>query len=179
MRQGMENALAHVLRTYRLLLELCGIVAGLLIGALAIMVALDVLVRNTGAGSLPWVLEVGEYILYISTFLAAPWVLGQNAHVRVDVFVNLLRPAAVRVVEGAVNGVGLAISLVMLFFGFTAALDAYRIGSLIFKELIVPEWWLLSVIPFSAALLATEFCLRFARARAPAPEREAITRDGL
>ncbi|MFQ5973672.1 MAG: TRAP transporter small permease [Alphaproteobacteria bacterium] len=170
--------MAYISRTYRLLLELCGIVAGLLIGGLAIMVAVDVLIRDTGAGSLPWVLEVAEYILYISTFLAAPWVLAQNAHVRVDVFVNLLGPEGSRVADAAVNVVGLAISLVMLYFGFTAAFDAYRIGSLIFKELIVPEWWLLSVIPFSAALLSAEFCLRVARARAPAP-REAFTRDGL
>ena len=56
----------------------------------------------------------------------------------------------------------------LLYFGAVAAIDAHRIGALIFKELIVPEWWLLAVMPFSAALLTVEFSLRLGRRDTPA-----------
>ncbi len=156
-------AVALALGLYRQLLDLCGLIAGVMIGALALMVSADVVIRNLGAGGLPWALEVAEYILYVSTFLGAPWVLARNAHVRVDVFVSQVPASAAHWADVAVDLVGLLVSLVLLYFGATAAIDAHRIGALIFKELIVPEWWLLTVIPFSAALLTVEFCLRLSR----------------
>lgn len=156
-----------LLGVYRRLLDLCGLAAGLLIGALALMVSADVVLRNVGAGGLPWAVEVAEYILYISTFLGAPWVLAKNAHVRVDIFISHAPAAAARLADILVNLVGVLVSLVLLYFGVVAAVDAYVIGALIFKELIVAEWWLLAVMPFSAALLTIGFCLRLCPAKAP------------
>ena len=49
--------------------------------------------------------------------------------------------------DTAVDIVGLTISLVLFWYGWVALADAFRLGSLIFKELVVPEWWLLTVIP--------------------------------
>ncbi len=156
-----------LLGVYRRLLDLCGLAAGLMIGALALMVSADVVLRNVGAGGLPWAVEVAEYILYIATFLGAPWVLAKNGHVRVDVFISHVPVAAARWVDILVNLVGVLVSLVLLYFGAVAAVDAYLIGALIFKELIVAEWWLLAVMPFSAVLLTIEFCQRLRPARAP------------
>ena len=170
--------MAFAARCYDALLEVCGVVAGALIGALAVMVTADVVVRNTGLGSLPWVIEIAEYVLYVSTFLAAPWALRQGAHVRVDVFVGFLRGPAARLVDVAVNLIGLTIVLVLVVFGIAATADAARIGSLIIKELIVPEWWLLAVLPGSASLLAAEFVRRIARPAAKPVDDDAVA-DGL
>ena len=72
--------------------------AGVSLGLIALTVTLDVGLRNLGWGNLPWLIEVAEYTLFVSTFLAAPWVLSLGAHVRVDVLVSALpRDAAVAV----------------------------------------------------------------------------------
>ena len=162
---------------YQRLLGLCGFVAGALIAALALLVSADVVLRNVTAGGLPWVLEIAEYILYISTFLGAPWVLSRNGHVRVDVFVSHLPVRLCRWADAAIDLIGLFVSLVLLYFGALATLDAQRIGSLIFKELVVPEWWLLIVIPCSAALLTVEFARRLSRRCAP--EQPAEIKEGF
>lgn len=173
--------MAAVRDGYARLLNACGTLAGLIFAALVVLISADVLIRNIGIGNFPWVIEVVEYALFVATFLATPWVLHEGAHVRIDLLVTSVPPRIARALELAMDATGLAISLTFLYYGFAAALDAYRIGSLIFKELIVAEWWLLAVIPASMALLAIEFLARLFRAGAP-PDRAAegnLPRQGV
>lgn len=151
------------MRLYRGFLDACGLAAGGAVAALAILVTVDVAARNLGWFNLPWLLEIAEYALYGVTFLAAPWVLHQGAHVHVDVLVKALPARSARLLDGLMNGVGLAVSLMLVYYGALATWDAYRLGSLIFKVLIVPEWTLLWIMPLSGALLAIEFVLRLRR----------------
>jgi hypothetical protein len=58
------------------------------------------------------------------------------------------------------NSLGLIVSLAIVYYGSLATLDAYSLGSLIFKELIIPEWCLLWIMPFSGLLLTLEFGIR-------------------
>jgi len=151
-----------VWRVYGFVLGLCGLTAAVIFAAMAVMVTADVLLRNLRIYNMPWLIEVAEYGLYTATFIAAPWILRMGGHVRVDVLVSALPRAWARWIDVGVDALGLVISLVLFWFGTTAAADAHAIGSIIIKELVLPEWWLLSVIPFSTALLAIEFGRRLA-----------------
>lgn len=155
---------AGLVRVYRRLLEGCGLVAGVSIGVLAGLISLDILARNLDLFNFPWLLEVSEYTLYVATFAAAPWVLSLGAHVRVDVLVEALPGALGRWVEVGADCAGAVVSLVLGYYGWLATADAFRLGSRVAKELVVSEWWLLLVIPLSAALLALEFGCRIGRA---------------
>ena len=72
-----------------LVLALAALVA-ISIAAIAILIPLDLLIRNLGWGNMPWLYEGVEYALYVGVFLAAPWVLHQGAHVRVDLLPTML-----------------------------------------------------------------------------------------
>ncbi len=164
-------------RGYERFLELCGTGAGAAIAALALLVSADVVMRNLGLGNFPWLLDLAEYVLYASTFLAAPWVLHRGAHVRVDLLLNALPRRAAVVMETAIDAVGLAVSLVFVYYGAAVTLDSHRLDALVVKELVVPEWRLLVLIPLCASLLAIEFARRLVRARhgerPPAPSATA------
>ena len=80
-------------RGYGAALDACGLLAGITILAIAVMVCIDVAIRNIGLGNFPWLIEVAEYAIYGATFLAAPWVLHLGAHVRVDIALRWLRGA--------------------------------------------------------------------------------------
>jgi len=149
-----------ITRLYHALITFLGLLAGLAFGLLALAVGVDVIARNLGWFNLPWVLEVAEYTLYGATFLAAPWVLAENAHVRVDVLVTHLPTGLARWLETVINLIGLLVSTVLIYFGTLATWDSYRLGSLIFKELIFPEWWLLWIMPLAGVLLGIEFIRR-------------------
>jgi TRAP-type C4-dicarboxylate transport system permease small subunit len=152
-----------VLAVFERVLEFFCTLFGLVLGVLIFLMCVDIAIRNLRVGSLPFLLELTEYLLYAGTFLAAPWVLRQGAHVRVDAVVTALpRRAAVRL-EQAIDLIGLGIALVMLWYGALAVIDAWRSDLVARKTWNFDEWLLLLPIPVGSLLLALEFVLRIAR----------------
>ena len=170
---------ARASRAFDLLLAALGALAGLAIALIAVLVSLEVGMRNVGLGTLPWLIELVEYALYAGTFLAAPWVLSLGAHVRVDILLTSLPRRAAVALEVLVDVAGAAIALALMRYGLEATLEARRIGALVIKTLVVPEWWLLAVIPFASLLIAVEFLRRALRPMASAARRGAAPAEGL
>jgi TRAP-type C4-dicarboxylate transport system permease small subunit len=137
-----------------------------LLGAVALLVTGDVLARNLGLGTLPWIIEVSEYSLPLATFLVAPWLLHLGQHVRLDVGLAMLPPAVGRRLERTADALGLTISLVFVVYGVKAVMSSAQQGSLVIKAVVFPEWWLYGPVPVCFALLAIEFVRRML-ARAP------------
>lgn len=165
-------------RAYGRLLETCGLLAGGAFGLLALLITIDIVIRNLGIGHLGWLLETSEYVLYLATFIAAPWVLHLGAHVRVDLLLTAV-PARLGVgLELIADAIGALVAAVLFFYGLDAALKARAGGWMIIKELVLPEWPLLAVIPSSMALLALEFLLRIRRTLTGAAPA-AAPREGL
>jgi TRAP-type C4-dicarboxylate transport system permease small subunit len=161
-------------RVYILCVNACGAGAALLIAAIAFGVSLDVLTRGLGIANLVWMIEAAEYAILGATFLAAPWVLHRGEHVRVDLVVSNLSVAATRRLDVVVNCIGLAICLVLAYYGVRVAYEAFALDTKIFRTMIVKEWWLLSTLPLAATLMAIEFLRRlrkdFADRRSRVPE---------
>jgi TRAP-type C4-dicarboxylate transport system permease small subunit len=67
--------------------------------------------------------------------------------------------------EQLVDTVGCAISLVLVYYGALAVLDAWNTNLVARKTWNFDEWLLLLPIPISGVLLAVEFVLRIARVR--------------
>jgi len=150
-------------RAWSQLMNGCGALAALALGAMALLVTADVLIRNLTSGALPWVLELSEYTLPFATFLAAPWILHRNQHVRLDVLLTALPAGTARWLERGVDAVGLVISLLLLWYGFTALADSFRQDSLVIKAMTFREWWLFVPLVLCFALLSVEFVRRLAR----------------
>ncbi len=154
------------MRLYRLVLQASAWAAALLLGAVALLVTLDVVARNVGLGTLAWVLEVSEYSLPVATLLVAPWLMHRNEHVRLDALLTALPRGAARALERCADLAGLAICAVFVGFGTKLVLDSARLGSTVVKTLAIPEWWQYALVPVCFSLLAVEFLRRLA---APTP----------
>jgi TRAP-type C4-dicarboxylate transport system permease small subunit len=165
-----------LLRAFGRLLDGLGILVGLVFGAIALLICLDIGFRNvpellgslgiaTGMkpSALPWVIELTEYLMYGAAFIGAPWALRKGAHVRVDVFISGLKPRTARILDHVIDLIGLAISLVLLVYGILAVLDAWNSNLVERKTWNFDDWILLLPIPISGLLLAIEFVLRFFR----------------
>lgn len=140
-------------------LDAIGTLFGLAIGAIAIGMTVDITVRAMGGGGLAWLIELTEYILYAGSFLAAPWLLRHDGHVRVDVLGHAFPGAAARI-HRTMDAVGAAISGCLAWYGMVAVIDAWRTGAMQFKTWTVPEWLLLSPVPIACLLLLLEFAVR-------------------
>ncbi|HEJ83033.1 MAG TPA: TRAP transporter small permease [Desulfobacteraceae bacterium] len=156
-------------------------VACVMILFMAATVSMDVFSRNLGFGSLPWVVEVSEYLLFLTTFLAAPWVLSVGGHVRVDLVIDNLPRKAEPVVQAVADTIGLAVCLFLLYYGTRTALEALRLKTMIFKQLTIPEWWLFCFIPINGLLLTVGFLFRvlgLGRGKTETGEPAVTAKDG-
>ena len=139
------------------LLEGLAALAALLLGASAAAITLDVVLRNVGLGTLPWILEVSEYVLPLATFLVAPWLLRRNEHVRLDILLSVW-PRLGHVT----NVIGLAVCAVLVLYGVRTILNSAQQGAMVLKSVVFPEWWLYVPVPLCFCLLAIEFVRRLA-----------------
>jgi TRAP-type transport system small permease protein len=139
------------------LLEGLAALAALLLGASAAAITLDVVLRNVGLGTLPWILEVSEYVLPLATFLVAPWLLRRNEHVRLDILLSVW-PRLGHVT----NVIGLAVCAVLVLYGVRTILNSAQQGAMVLKSVVFPEWWLYLPVPLCFGLLAIEFVRRLA-----------------
>ncbi|MCB5364127.1 TRAP transporter small permease [Pusillimonas sp. CC-YST705] len=147
-------------RAYYCLVTACGVVAAVLFGLMALLVCLDVVMRNLSNHSIPWSVEMTEYMLMVAAFLAAPWLAYTNDHIRVDVLVRGLPPCGRKAADVIGNLICLVISLILAYESIKSLISNAEQGSMVFKVLIFPEWWLAIPITISFILLSVEFIRR-------------------
>jgi len=131
---------------------LCGL-AVLLIAAMVVSISAEVILRMLGFASIIGLIELTEYALFAATFFVAPYLLRTNEHIRVDLVIARLDPATARTVERGVLIVVMAISAITTVVATMLLVRSYGEGTLVFKDLIFPQWWLDWIIPLSFLVL--------------------------
>ena len=174
MRGGLYTA-------YERLLTGCGLFAGATLTVLAVLITLDVFLRNLGLFSSGALLEITEYALFVTTFVAAPWVLWLGSHVRVDLVLTQVPAPVARIMEIVADAAGMVCSGLLGWHGLSVTLVSFQRGDLIVKQLVVPEWILMTFIPLSCLLLVVEFLRRIVVVWCTPPQAYAVsrTREGL
>ena len=79
--------------------------------------------------------------------MAAPWLLRQGQHIRVDILLRALPGRTAWLLEWAGDILGLACSLYFVWYGWAVLAASYRAGAITIKTLITPEWWMLAPLP--------------------------------
>jgi TRAP-type transport system small permease protein len=147
--------------------------AGVLLLVMTLMIGADVFLRNIGAGGVPPSNELAEDSLYLITLLAAPGLLRQGQHIRVDIVLRALPLYIGWLLEWVGDVIGFVCCVMFMWYGTSVTSASVADGALSIKTLVLPEWWLLAPMPVAFALLAVEFVFRMHRlARAERRPRE-------
>lgn len=120
-------------------------------------ISLEVVSRLLGFGTLRGSVEFTEYAIFSMAFLAAPWVLHQNAHVKVLVLVEQLPGRSRLIAERGAHLVSAALCLILLYYATLNLNTSIQRAELVFGELVFPEWYLHWQAPFAFAFLAIGF----------------------
>jgi TRAP-type transport system small permease protein len=137
--------------------------AGALLLIMTLLIGADVFLRNIGAGGIPPSNELSEESLYLITLLAAPGLLRQGQHIRIDIVLQALPRRLGWIMEWIGDVVGLVCCVLFVWYGTSVAAASFFDGSISIKTLVLPEWWLLAPMPVAFALLAIEFVFRMHR----------------
>lgn len=159
-----SKSLRKIARAYDAVLHVCGLFPGLAALFIVMGIAVDVVLRNLGIGSVEWMIEVIEYLLFTLTFVGAAAVLHLNRHVVVDVVVASLSNKKRRRVSIFVNSLMVIICIIFFYYSLSVALSSKSDNTLITKTFTIKEWWLLALLPIAALLLGIESMRRLWKA---------------
>jgi TRAP-type C4-dicarboxylate transport system permease small subunit len=154
-------------RRFGRVIDALATLAALLLFAMMIVICGDVLLRNLAVPGLPagiaWSNEISELLLYLLTMLAAPWLLREGRHIRVDIVLRILPPRVAYACEWIADALGFGCCLWMVWYGSAVTRRSFENQSLSIKTLVMPEWWFMAPLPACFALLAIEFVFRMRR----------------
>ena len=155
--------MARLSQWYGRLLDALMLLACVLLFVMTLLIGADVLLRNIGLGGVAPSNEISEDIIYLLTLLAAPGLLRQGQHIRVDIVLRALPPNVGWLLEWLSDILGLLCCLYFVWYGWRIVEASFKSGALSIKTLIMPEWWLLAPMPLAFTLLGIEFLFRMHR----------------
>ena len=137
--------------------------SAILVLGMSAWITYDVLARNLfGIGS-PWFFDPSEYALVWVTFLAAPWVLLQDRHVRIELLVEVL-PKRIQKYLGVTVSIIAFLTCVVLVWKTGAAAYKYWDNNVMMPRIWrIPRIYPYIAIPIGTGLLAVAFLVRLHR----------------
>ncbi|MCX8023081.1 MAG: TRAP transporter small permease [Syntrophorhabdaceae bacterium] len=136
------------------------IVCGILAVGLAFIVGTDIALRYLFNRPLGWVKEVSEYILVGLGFLAAAWILKNEAHVKMDLLLTKVSIRTQTILNIATSVICTLVLILVTFFSFRVTFDLYKSGVVTPTVLEPPKWILMTPIILGFFLLTIQFVMR-------------------
>ena len=157
------DAVTRLAAVHEKLITALAFLGALLMGGMALWITYEVLMRYFLERPTFWAVDLSEYAMLWAAFLAAPWVLRREGHVRVEVFVERMSPRHQRVLGVFCSALGAVVCAIMTWQGGATVWDFYVRGITVAREWQVPQWFVYLAIPIGSALLAGEFVRRAGR----------------
>lgn len=151
--------MSRFFRVYDRLLDATVLLPGVIVALMALGISVDVMLRNAGLASLPWMLESVEYAMYGLTFVGTAAVLRAGRHVQVDLIGSALGPRGMAISDMIVALLTSVIAAILLWFGVLAVQTAFQRNAILRQYFDIPEWIVLLLLPFGWSLVLVE-CLR-------------------
>ena len=149
----IETVLDKIIDTFAFL-------AGILLAFILASVSIEVSMRYFLNRPLQWVIELTEYALLYITFLGTAWVLKQERHISVDVFLVLFGER-IRAALGILSSlIGIVVCLLLVWFGFETAWDHHVRGVYNPTVLEFPKAPVIVIIPVGSMFLLLQFIRR-------------------
>ena len=140
---------------------------------MSVWITYDVLSRSLLGWASPWSFDLSEYALVWITFLAAPWILMNDRHIRIELLVDVLPIKAQRLFGIVVCLAAIGTCAVLAWRTGIAAADYYTRGDMMARIWRIPRIYPYAVIPFGSALLTIAFIFRLGLyIRTPNPEAD-------
>lgn len=159
----MAEVLQRLEALYEKLIDALAFLGALLMGGMALWITYEVLMRYFLQRPTFWAVDLSEYAMLWAAFLAAPWVLRREGHVRVEVFIERMNPRRQRRLGFIISVIGAIVCAIMAWQGAATVWDFYVRGTNVAREWQVPQFVVYLVIPIGSAFLTLEFVRRAGR----------------
>jgi TRAP-type transport system small permease protein len=142
------------------LLLLLAVAAAVVLGFIMFSIDLEVLLRYSLGSPTSWVVDMSEYGLLCLLFLAAPWVLLHDSHVKIDILLHFCSPHVRRRLNLLASLIGAAACAIFCYFAIIVVWDTFQASEMLWRSIIVPKWMVWVVMPIGSLLLTLQFLRR-------------------
>ena len=122
-----------------------------------LLVCSDIALREFADYSIPGADEISEYTLLYITFLAAAWLLKQDGHIRMDMFLTRLNTRSLALINTITSLMGALTCLILACYSADTTLDQFVRSAYRATTLEVPVALLIVIIPIGSFMLFIEF----------------------
>lgn len=150
----------HLMMLHYYVIRILAAFAGFCVAFLIVAIGAEAIMRSLGLGYVPGIIDYSEYGLFLIAILAAPWLLNQNQHIRVDIVLAQLKPASRHRVEQLINLILLIIAATILYYGAIVLIESWQRQEIVFREIEIPDWWMQWQIPLAMLLMGIELLQR-------------------
>ena len=147
----------RIARAYDKLILGLAVLAGLLLAAIVLVVATDVVLRTLGFQPPAMTTAFGEYSLLFATMLASPWLVRERGHIVIESLVLIIPGGARRWIERLVFVLCIALCVTLAWVAFDMGLESFRRGDIDIRAIDMPKWILLASMSIGFAVMAIEF----------------------
>ena len=171
--------MAVLVRLYDRLIMTLAVLASVMIAAVFVIIVVDVSMRTAGLRPPIFSSAVSEYMLIYMTMLAAPWLVRQRGHVRIDSFMTFLPDAVRRGIERLLIVACIALCVLATYLSAGFAIDFWIKGTLDIRSIEIPRSLLFVPLTVGFGLCGVEFLrLLLIGQTLRAPDGEGIANEG-
>ena len=141
-------------RVWDRIIDVMMVLAGLLFWFQMLIVNIEVFSRYFIRPTI-WVTEISSILILWIPFMVAAWVLRKDAHVRMDLLLQVLRPRTQALINGITYLTGMVAMLIVAGAGLMTAI--YWIGNKTPTMLMLPRSPIIGIIFVGSLLFAVQF----------------------
>jgi C4-dicarboxylate transporter DctQ subunit len=146
-----------IIRLYDSLIMMLALLACIMIAAVFVLIVADVTMRTVGMRPPVFSSAMSEYTLIYMTMLAAPWLVRERGHVRIDSFMTFLPIAGQRLLERILIVVCIALCLFAAYLSTKFAIEFWQKNAVDIRSIEIPRALLFVPLSLGFSLCATEF----------------------
>ena len=134
--------------------------AALAILFMMLAISYSVILRYVWDKPVAWVIEISSYLKLYITFLGTAWLLQQDGHVEVDLFLGSAKPRTRAAFKAITFLGGVLVALILTWKGALVTIDYFKRDVLVLGILNTPQFLLIGIIPIGGILLLIGFILK-------------------
>ena len=146
-----------MIRWYDRLISGLATLAGLIIGAVCLLIVYDVVARNLGLQPPASTVALTEYAMLYFTMAAAPYLVRTKGHIVVEILYQRLSPAAKRSLDRLVLVLCMLVALIVSILASVLLFESITLGEIEIRSLDAPRWILFAPLTAGFLLMSAEF----------------------
>jgi C4-dicarboxylate transporter DctQ subunit len=151
------STVKKIVRFYDRLIEMLAFLASIIIGSVFILIVVDVAMRTAGMRPPVFSSALSEYALIYMAMLAAPLLVRERGHVRIDSFVGYLPDTFRHPLERLLIVICIVLCLAAAWISADFAINFWRKGEIDIRSIEIPRALLFVPMVIGFSLCGLEF----------------------